>query len=54
MGLSRRPGGTPGFTLVSGNVRVFSRMDLCYNTGHEADPEFNWEFVRFRRRTEGG
>jgi hypothetical protein len=52
--LSRRPAGAPWFSLVSANVHVFSRLDLCYNTGHEADSEFNWECVRFRRRTEGG
>jgi hypothetical protein len=26
---------------VTKNVHVFSRLDLCYNTGHEADAEFN-------------
>ena len=31
----------------------FSRLDLCYNTGHEFDTEFNREFVRFHGRTEG-
>jgi len=36
---------------VSGNVHVFSRLDLCYNTGHEADvefdPTFDGEFAQF-------
>ena len=51
MGLSTRPGEAPGFTLVSGNVHISSRLYLCYNTGHEADaeldPKFDCEFVRF-------
>jgi hypothetical protein len=34
----------PWFTLVSRNVHVFSRQDLCYNTGHEADAKFNSAF----------
>ena len=37
---------------MSGNVHVFSRLDLCYNTGHEADAEFDptldREFARFQ------
>jgi len=53
VGLSRRPE-AHWFTFVSVNVHVFSRLNLCYNTGHEADSEFKWECVRFRRRTEGG
>ena len=36
---------------MSRNVHVFSRLDLCYNTGHEADvefdPTFDGEFARF-------
>ena len=51
-------GGAPGFTLLSGDVRVFSRLDLCYNTGHEADVEFgatfDGEFARFHDCTENG
>jgi hypothetical protein len=39
---------------MSGNVHIFSRLDLCYNTGHEFDSEFNWNFVRFHDCAEGG
>jgi len=57
VGLSRRPW-APGFTLLSESVHVFSRPDLCYNTGHEADAEFDpaldGEFVRFPHCGEAG
>jgi hypothetical protein len=43
---------------VSAYVDVFSGLDLCYNTGHEAgvefDPAFDSEFVWFHDCIEGG
>jgi hypothetical protein len=39
---------------VSGNVHIFLRLDLCYNTVHEFVSEFDWEFVRFHDCAERG
>ena len=50
-GFVHKARGAPGFILLSGNVHISSRLDPCYNTGHEADaelnPKFDCEFVRF-------
>jgi hypothetical protein len=32
---------------VSGNVGIFSRLDLCYKTSHAFNPEFDWALARF-------
>ena len=42
---------------MSGNVHLFSRLYLCYNTGHDVDAEFNLacdgEFIPFHDCVEG-
>jgi len=44
--LSRNPIAiAPRFTLVFCEPHVFSRLDLCYNTGDEFNREFDWDFV---------
>jgi hypothetical protein len=35
-------------------VHIFSRTNLCYNTGHEFDPIFPSDLVRFRIGVKGG
>ena len=35
-------------------VHIFLRTNLCYNTGHDFDPEFPSELGRFRIRVKVG